>query len=164
MARTVLKSGVEIDIPTRGEVREDIHTAWRDHESQRERERARGIKKFRRSALLSTPAGTRVSILDAITPEAGYSWVIRCISVYLASAGTGQAFITSDTSTTLSSITQSKPVAVFTTSAQYQVEFLNAGACILDVDEGLYLNFTQNVNGYMVAGWMAPTEMIYKLY
>ena len=84
--------------------------------------------------------------------------------MFLAATGTGQVFITSDSGSTLTSLTQSKAVASFTTTATSQVEFLNAGACVLDVDEGLYFNFTSNISGYMIAGWMAPTEMVYKLY
>ena len=72
-------------------------------------------------------------------------------------------FITSDTTSTLGELTKSKPVAVFTTSAQWQTQSIPEGACILSVDEGLYLNFTQNVTGYMLAGWESPAELVGRL-
>ena len=155
--------GAELDARLGPEARQSWWNEQATIASQRQREQLRALKPMRRSTLLTTPAGTRVTVLDGITPEAGYSWVVRYIGVYLASAGTGQAFITSDTTSTLSGLTQSKPVAVFTTSAQYQTQSMPEGACILSMDEGLYLNFTQNVNGYMIAGWETPTEMVGRL-
>ena len=65
MARTILRAGMELDFATPGEVeqitRNQLHQ-W----AEQERNHARGIKKLRRSTLLSTPAGTRVSLHDAL--------------------------------------------------------------------------------------------------
>ena len=153
----------ELDLRLGPEQRKEWWTESARHEDLMMRQHYKALKKFRRSTLLTTPAQTRPTVLDGITPDAEWSWVVRQIGVYLASAGTGQAFITSDSAATLGARTQSQPVASFTTSAQYQTIFINSGACILDVDEGLYLNFTSNINGYMLAGWMSPTEMVGRL-
>jgi hypothetical protein len=170
-----IRGGAHVEIPNLAEIGAELdarlgpesRATWWDEQasiaSQRQREQLRAIKDMRRSTLVTTPAGTRVTILDGITPEAGYKWVIRYIGVYLAAAGTGQAFITSDTTSTLGELTKSKPVAVFTTSAQWQTQSIPEGACILSVDEGLYLNFTQNVTGYMLAGWESPAELVGRL-
>lgn len=170
-----IRGGAHVEIPNLAEIEATIGAAvgpqarqqwWAELQADqraKEAQQYRALKALRRSTLLSTPAGTRVTVLDGITPEAGYMWVIRYIGVYLASAGTGQAFITSDTTSTLGGLTQSKPVAVFTTSSQYQTQSVPQGACVLSVDEGLYLNFTQNINGYMIAGWESPAEMVAKL-
>lgn len=170
-----IRGGASVEIPDLAEIRAEIGAGlgpearrdwWAEQkaiEDARERERYRGMKDMRRSTLLTTPAGTRVTILDGIAPEAGYKWVVRIVSVFLASAGTGQAYITSDTTSTLGSLTQAKAVASYTTSAAVQVATLPQGACILDEGEGLYLNFTQNINGYMLAGWEVPAMMIGKL-
>jgi len=167
-----IQGGADVEIPNLAEIEAIVSIGvgpeqrkqwWGEQariEDERQREQWRGIKDLRRSTLLTTPAGTRVTLLDGIAPAAGFKWVVRYIGVYLASAGTGQAFITSDTASTLSALTQSKPVAAFTTSAQYQTQSIPEGACILSVDEGIYLNFTQNINGYMIAGWEAPAEKI----
>ena len=162
MTAVTLRAGMTLEIPNTKEIAEVV--AAERHKAQiEEMEKARGLKYLRRNTLLSTPAGTRVTLLDGITPEPGYVWAVRSISVTLASAGTGQVYITSDSTSTLGVLTQSKPVAAFTTSATCQVELLNSGACLLNVDEGLYLNFTQNIVGYMLQGWAAPAEMAYKL-
>src|SRR5215469_15906914 len=167
-----IQGGADVEIPNLAEIEAIVSIGvgpeqrkhWWGEQArvadERQRQQLRGIKDMRRSTLLTTPAGTRVTLLDGITPEAGYKWVVRYIGVYLASAGTGQAFITSDTTSTLSSLTQSKPVAAFTTSAQYQTQSIPEGACVLSMDEGLYLNFTQNINGYMIAGWETAAERI----
>lgn len=157
-----IRGGGPIDTLTPAE----LHDFWREQQAiqdVRERERQKAKKDLRRSTLLATPAGTRVSVLDGITPEPGYKWVVRFISVYLAAAGTGQAFITSDSTSTLGAITQTKCVAAFTTSAQYQPQSMPEGACILNAAEGIYLNFTQNINGYMIAGWEIAAERIGEL-
>jgi hypothetical protein len=160
---SVAEIGAELDVRLGPEARRQWHEEAARAADDRERVRLRGLKDFRRSTLLTTPAGTRVSLLDGISPEPGWKWVVRLIGVNLAAAGTGQVFITSDSGSALTVQTQSRPVASFTTSAGTQVEFINAGACILGVDEGLYLNFTQNIQGYMIAGWMSVAERVGEL-
>ena len=163
-----IRGGAKVEIPDLAEIDARIGAAvgpearkqWWSEAQQWQREELRTVKDLRRSTLVTTPAQTRVTLLDGITPEAGYKWVVRYISVYLASAGTGQAFITTDSASTLSSITQSKCVASYTTSAQYQAQSIPEGACVLSVNEGLYLNFTQNVVGYMIAGWDVMAERV----
>lgn len=145
---------------------DEMHAFFREQaaiQDARNRELQRTKKDLRRSTLLSTPAGTRVSVLDGITPASGYKWLVRILGVYLAATGTGQAFITSDTTSTLGALTQSKPVASFLTTGVYQVATFPQGACVLDADEGLYLNFTSNINGYMIAGWEIAAERIGEL-
>lgn len=170
MAQQLVRGGQAIDVPTADETADAVDGRMRQFfaeqgaiEDARQRNLQRTKKDMRRSTLLITPAGTRVSILDAITPEAGYKWVVRFLSVFLATAGTGQAFITSDTSSTLGSLTQSKLVAVFSTSGIYQTTTFPEGACVLDHNEGFYLNFTQNISGYMVSGWEIMAERIGEL-
>lgn len=155
--------GLELDARLGPEQRREWWAELQAEQQAKDEILYRAIKDLRRSALLSSPAGTRVTILDGITPEAGYKWVVRYVGVWLATAGTGQAFITTDTSSALGGITQSKPVAVFTTSSVYQTQSVPQGACILSQDEGLYLNFTQNINGYMLAGWESPAEKVGRL-
>lgn len=166
-ARIEVPNLVEIEAALGGALGPEARRAWWDEQQAiaeaRQREQLRTIKDMRRSTLLTTPAGTRVTLLDGISPEAGYKWVVRYISVYLASAGTGQAFITSDTVTTLGALTQAKCVASLTTSAQYQAQSIPEGACVLAENEGLFLNFTQNIVGYMIAGWESAAEQIGKL-
>lgn len=170
MALQMVKGGQALDIPTPDETAAAVdgrmRELWAEQsaiEAARQREQLRTMKDIRRSTLLLTPAGTRVTVTDGICPESGYKWLLRYLGVWLASAGTGQAFITSDTSTTLGALTQSKVIAVFTNSSAYQTVNFPQGACVLDDGEGLYLNFTQNINGYMVAGWETAAEMIGKL-
>ena len=163
MTGVQLRAGMTLDIPSRDEIGEVVRHEY-SRAQEAEREKARGIKLLRRSTGVTTPAGTRVSLLDGITPSAGTVWAVRLVGVWLASAGTGQAFITSDSSSTLAAPAQRQVVAEFATSAAYQVATFPAGACMLNVDEGLYLNFTQNINGYILSGWEVPAEMVYKLY
>jgi hypothetical protein len=161
VAEVKIAGGVTFQTATPDEVRGIFREEMK--EQARETERARAVKAMRRSVQLTTPAGTRLTQLDSVTPAAGYIWSVRLIGVWLAAAGTGQSFITSDTVSTLSTQAQRQPVATFTTSAQWQVAYPPKGACTLSVDEGLYLNFTQNITGYILAGWEVPGEMAYKL-
>lgn len=154
-----MHGGAQLDFVTPAEMKtfQEQQSAIQD---VRERERLRGKKDMRRSTLLTTPAGTRPSVLDGITPLPGYKWVVRFVSVYLSATGTGQVFITSDSTSTLGALTQSKCIASFTTTAVYQTQSIPEGACILSADEGLYFNFTSNIAGYMLAGWESIAERI----
>ena len=170
MAQQLVRGGAPIDIPTADEVADAVDPRMRAFWAEqrgiaeaREREQLRTMKDLRRSAMLTTPATTRPTVLDGISPEAGYKWVVRLVGVFLASAGTGQAFITSDSASALGVLTQGRPVAALTTSAQFQVATFPQGACVLDEGEGLYLNFTTNINGYTITGWEVMAEQIGKL-
>ena len=92
--------------------------------------------------------------------DAGYKWVVQLISVTLASAGTGQVYITSDPATTLGGPTKASMVASLLTSGTAQVATFGKGPVILSESEGLFLNFTQNVSSYMITGWHVPSERI----
>lgn len=157
MAQLTIAGGRSYDVASPAEVKQIVA------DQLREREHARGIKPLRRDTALITPAGTRFTAADAITPESGYVWAVRILSVQLASAGTGEAFITSDTNTAVTTSAQRRLLAAFGTSSQYQVATFNSGACILNGDEGLFLSFSQNITAYMVAGWEVPAQMAYKL-
>lgn len=159
MATTLIRGGASFDHVTPDEMR-GMLGEQAAIESARDRERYRGIKDLRRSINLSSPAGAHITINDGITPEAGYKWLVMGVSVWLAAAGTGEAFITSDTASALAAPTQGRPVITFSTSFVYQVGNLPKGACVLNEGEGLYLNFSQNIQGYMLTGWLTPAELI----
>lgn len=159
---TTIRGGGTIEHVTPDELRAELRSVMAA-ESAAERERLRGIKDLQRAALIASPAGTHITLTDGYTPDAGYKWMIRHIGVYLASAGTGQVFLTTDTTSTLGPTAQARPVAVFLTSGQYQAADIGSGACILSEAQGLYLNFSQNVVGYFMSGWIVPAEMVGKL-
>lgn len=160
MAVTEIRGGAKLEHVTPAEMRQ-FFEEQANIEQARDRERFKGIKDLRRvSNCPGAAAGTRVTINDGITPDAGYKWLVVAISVFLAAAGTGEALITSDTSSTLGALTQCRPAAVFPTSFQYQIAYPPKAAVVLSEGEGLYLNFSQNISGYMLAGWITPAEMI----
>jgi hypothetical protein len=133
-------------------------------ESARERERARGVKDMRRSLFVQgTPASTRFTLSDSIGPASGYIWTVRLITVQLATAGTGQVYISSDTNPAATAAQQRSLLWAFGTSQQWQSQTLNSGAAILKSDEGLFFSFTQNITAYMLSGWQVPSEMGSKL-
>jgi hypothetical protein len=89
-------------------------------------------------------------------------WGVRLLGAQLASAGTMQAWITSDTSTSTTAANSRRLVASGA-SNQYQVFTFNSGACILLPDEGLFMSAGQNITSYFVAAWEVPAEMAWKL-
>jgi hypothetical protein len=129
----------------------------------RDKEKIRGIKDLRKAITTGTPSGTYNTISDGVQVDAGYKWVIQLISVTLASAGTGQVYVTSDPATTLGGPTKAAMVASLLTSGTAQVAVFGKGPVILSESEGLFLNFTQNVSSYLIAGWHVPAERVGEL-
>ena len=169
MAQQLVRGGAPIDIPSTAEigdvVAERARQVWVEQSAiaeAREREHARGIKALRRDTAVVPAATSRFTNLDGIAPSLGYVWAVRLLAAQLASAGTFQAFITSDTDTTKGAATQRRLVASGA-SNQYQVITFNSGACVLQPDEGLFLVAGQNIISYFVAGWEVPAEMAWKL-
>lgn len=130
----------------------------------RDRDKYRGIKLLRRDSSLTTPAQTRLTTIDSITPESGYIWCILMVSAQLASSSSLQAFITSDTSTTFATAAvQRRLVASTSSNTQYPTLPIPKNACILLPGEGLLLNAGANIQSYFMSGWMLPEEMQGKL-
>lgn len=158
-----IRGGGPIDTLTPGE----FHSFMREQEEiqdARDREKYRAIKLLRRDTALTTPAQTRLTTIDNITPEAGYVWCILMISAQLASSSSLQAFITSDTSATFAtSAVQRRLVASTSTNNQYPALAIPKNACVLLEGEGLLLNAGANIQSYFMSGWMLPAEMQGKL-
>lgn len=168
MARQRIQGGAMLDIPSVDEIGTDTAARLAAFGAQqrliadeRERQHARGIKNIRRDVQI-TAATTRFTNLDGIGPELGYVWGVRLLSAQLASAGTMQAWITSDTSTGTTAA-NSRRLVMSNASNQFQVALFNSGACILLPDEGLFLSAGQNITSYFLAAWEVPAEMAWKL-
>ena len=160
MAIVTIQGGAKFETATPDEVRKIMQ-----HEAATERERYRAIKDFRRNVQVVTTAATYSTLTDYVTPEAGYKWLVRLLSVSLASAGTGQAFITSQSGAApvLTMPTQSRCIAEWGTSLAYQVSTFGMAALVLNEGEGLFFNTTANVTGYMLQGWLTPAELVGRL-
>ena len=175
MALAKIHGGAEIDILNAAELGAELDLRlgpdqrrewWFDQQEiarQRELEHYRGMKPLARDAQLTTPALTRLTITDSIVAEAGLYWVLRLLSAQLASSGSFQAFITTDTDTTKTAAQQRRLVASSGSNNQYQVFTFNPGAAILRADQGLFLNAGANIISYYLSGWEVPAEMIGKL-
>ena len=169
MTAQIVRGGGTLDIPSADETADAVDgrvRAWW-HEQQeiqqtREREHLRGVKLLRRDAPLTVPATTRFTAVDSIIPESGYVWCVLMVSAQLASAGTFQAFISSDTDTTKTAA-QQRRLVVSGTSNQYQTLAIPKNACVLMPGEGLFLNAGQNIISYFLSGWEVPAEMQGKL-
>jgi hypothetical protein len=169
MAAQLVRGGGTLDIPTAdenaaaamGHVRAFV-AEQQEIAQARQRENLRGVKLLRRDTSLTTPATTRITTADGITPEQGYVWCVLMVSAQLASAGTFQAFITSDTDTTRTAAQQRRLVASGA-SNQYQAIPIGKNACVLLPGEGLFLNAGQNITAYFLSGWEIPAEMQGKL-
>ena len=175
MAMTEIRGGAHVDILSAAELGAELDLRlgrdqrgewWVEQQEiarQRELEHYRGMKPLARDAQLTTPALTRLTITDSIVAEAGIYWVLRLLSAQLASSGSFQAFITTDTDTTKTAAQQRRLVASSGSNNQYQVFTFNTGACILRADQGLFLNASVNIVSYFMSGWEVPAEMIGKL-
>ena len=158
-----IRGGGQIDAVTPTEMRQ-FYNEQQDIEAARERERFRAVKLLRRDSSLTTPAQSRLTTIDSITPESGYIWCILMVSAQLASSSSLQAFITSDTSATFAtSAVQRRLVASTSTNNQYPALAIPKNACILLPGEGLLLNAGANIQSYFMSGWMLPEEMQGKL-
>lgn len=169
MAQQMVRGGGTLEIPTAEETADVVDGRFRSFwaeqqevQQAREREHLRGVKLLRRDTALASPAGTRFTVTDDITPEQGYVWCVLLVSAQLASAGTFQAFISSDTDTTRTAAQQRRLVANGA-SNQYQAISIPKNACVLMPGEGLFLNASQNINSYFLSGWEVPAEMQGKL-
>lgn len=163
MAVQLVRGGGTIDAVTPAELRQ-FYAEQEGVEAARERERFRAVKLLRRDSSLTTPANSRLTTLDSITPESGYIWCILMVSAQLASSGSFQAFITSDSSATFAtSAVQRRLVASTSTNNQYPALPIPKNACILLPGEGLLLNASVNIQSYFMSGWMLPEEMQGKL-
>jgi hypothetical protein len=161
MAKVLIKAGAEIDVPTRDEVRADIHDGWHDYLSAIERQRARGVKPVRIARPGPTPAAGTLFLTDA-APESGYLWNVKILSVQLASAGTVLAYIASSAPST--SGTPRTLIANMGASSANQVTTWSSSQLILYPDEGIYLVATQNISAAFLAAAEVPAEMFYKIY
>lgn len=158
--KVLIKAGAEIDVPTRDEVRQDIHSAWSDYQAQL-REKARGIKPIRIARPGPSPAAGTLFVTDA-APESGYLWNLKLISVQLAAAGTLLTYIASSAPSAGS--TPLRLIANNTTSNANQVVTFSSSQVILYPDEGVYLSATQNISAVFLAAAEVPAEMFYKIY
>lgn len=162
MAVQLIRGGGTIDTLTPSE----LQAFWREEQQiqqVREREHLRAVKLMRRDSSLTTPALTRITTNDSITPASGYVWAVLMVSAQLASSGSLQAFITSDTDTTKTAASQRRLVASSNTNNQYQALAIPKNACVLLADEGLFLNASTNIVSYFLSGWEVPAEMQGKL-
>jgi len=158
--KVLIKAGAEIDVPTRSEVREDIHGAWRDYQAEL-RQKARGIKPIRIARPGPVTAASTLFLTDA-APESGYLWNLKLVSVQLAAAGTLLTYIASSAPSTSS--TPLRLIANNLTSNANQVVTFSSSQVILYPDEGLYLSATQNINAVFLTAAEVPAEMFYKIY
>ena len=163
MVAQVVRGGGTLNIPDSDEIRQIVREA-QVAESAALREELRGVKLLRRDSSLTTPATSRLTTIDSITPEAGYIWCILMVSAQLASSGSLQAFITSDTSATFATAAVSRRlVASTSTNNQYPALPIPKNACVLLEGEGLLLNSSVNIQSYFLSGWMLPAPMQGKL-
>lgn len=171
MVAQMVRGGGTLDIPTAEEnataAMGHVRSFWSEQEAiqeARDIEKYRGVKLLRRDSALTSPAQTRLTTIDSITPEAGNIWCILMISAQLASSGSLQAFITSDTSATFATAAvQRRLVASTSSNNQYPALPVPKNACILLEGEGLLLNASANILSYFMSGWMLPAEMQGKL-
>jgi hypothetical protein len=157
--KVLIKAGAEIDVPTRAEVAEDIHSAWRASEAHHEMERARGLKWIRASQPGPLPLASTLFLPTG--PDTGYLWTAMLLSVQLASAGTVLAYVTSAAPSTSS--TPLRLIWNASTSSANQVTTFGRGAVMLNQAESVYLSATQNITAWLLAGWEVPSEMAWKL-
>jgi hypothetical protein len=170
MAQVTVQGGARWDLPTAAEISDVMDqrlAAFSQVQQQvadaRDREHARTIKPMSAAVTVSAAAQTRYTSLDAVGPSQGYIWAIQIIACQLASAGTLQAFITTDTDTTKTAATQRRLVVNGSTSSAYQVATFGKSACLLAADEGLFLNASQNIISYYLAGWEVAAERAWVL-
>lgn len=169
MALQQVRGGGTLDIPTADEttavMMSRVEAFWAEQEAiseAREREHLRGVKLLRRDSSLATPATSRFTVTDDITPEQGYVWCVLLVSAQLASAGIFNAFISSDTDTTKTAAMQRRLVAAGASNI-YQALGIGKNQCVLMPGEGLALYAGQNIVSYFLAGWEVPAEMQGKL-
>ena len=155
----LIKAGAVINVPTRDEVRDDLHAGIKEQFDAIERSKARGVKVVRISSPGPSPAAQ--SVYTGLGPESGYIWALRLLSVQLASAGTALAYVTSSAPGT--SATPQRLAANMSTSNANQVSLFAKGQLMLYPDEALWINATQNITAWFMAGWEVPAEMEFKL-
>lgn len=168
MPEVTIQGGMKLQIPNMAEIRDGVRGEVGDAFAH-QRKQMQAVKDLRRGVQLGTNAAATVSTLAGGTgagaPASGYSWVVRLLTIQLASAGTVNAYISSDNSVTAQTATTlTRLLWPFTTSQTAQAATFPSGAGILHPDEGLLFIATQNITAYAMYGWEVPTEMLAELY
>lgn len=156
MPSTLIRGGVEVEIPNRKENREDFATTLRKHEMAK----ARTVKPWRRAGWLS-PQAQDVYVNG---PDSGYSWNLKLVSVQLATSDTVSLYVTSsapENATTPLLLL----ISTFGASASNQVATFSSSQVQLSPDEGLYIvASTHNIAGYAVFAEQVMAERSYAAY
>ena len=165
MAKILIRAGAEIDVPTREEVREDIHAAVRDVaalENARERELARTMKRMEILVPVS-PAANNIFIGQTVTanegngPELGYIWSVRMVSITLSGTGTLTVYKSSSNTDTR------RPVFYSGTGQPVQVATWSSDQLRLRPGEGLYIVGSTTLTYVFMSAWEVASEMEWKL-
>jgi hypothetical protein len=153
--KVLIKAGAEIDVPTRDEVRADIHDAWRSYEAERERIRARGVK------------WVRIAVNDPLVPhnetiygpEAGYVWKLSRFTATLSAADSIALYVGDSANNRLIGFTPS-----VTGQTLYVIGFSGPSEVLLG-GETLYAatSGTGRFSQYYLSAWQVPEEMQWKL-
>ena len=167
--KVLIKAGAEIDVPTRSEVREDIHGAFRDYLEAREREHLRGLKWIEKviqgkcdgSGNITLPAQGDVVSMG---PEVGWAWSVRRVSVGFSGTAVASPFLNlfhrdaNGTATNRNFITS---------LSSFENGLFPGSDSILLFDRELMINGALVNNAevmFRVCAWQAPAEMAAKLW
>lgn len=130
MTAVVIQAGAKVDIPSRGEIREEFGAALTE---ARERARQRTLKHMSEAGPVIPAA---VSVFVPL-PNTGYMWNLKLIAVQMSASATLQAFIAS--SAPSAGATPQRLISNFGASATSQVDKWSSSQIYLRPDEGIWL-------------------------
>jgi hypothetical protein len=144
------------DVPSRDEIKGDMHDLWEEHERRKERT----LKWVSVASPGPTPAATSAFIA---LPEAGYSWNLKLISVQLSASDTVQAFIASSAPGTGSTLV--RLISNFGAAATSQITTFSSSQVYLRPTEGIYLlAASHNITATFVTAEEVMAEMSARSY
>lgn len=148
MTKTLLRAGVEIDIPSKDEIREQVDEALR----MRVRERAK------KRIELMIPVQPAAATFYAPGPAEGYVWSLKLVGVNLASAGNCTVYKASSTGDTR------RPLGNQGNVATVQGFTWSADQARLRHGEGLYVTTSTTLTGLYLVSWQVPAELEAEIY
>lgn len=153
MTATLLRAGVEIDIPSRHEIRHEVDEALR----MRARERAK-----KRMEVMVPVSGTSASVPGP--PNEGYVWSLKLAAAQLSATGSISVYKASSASDLRRPLgNATAPASAIGTAFPAVVTWSSDQARIRHGEE-IFILATVSMSGLYVAAWEAPAEMEAEIY
>lgn len=154
MAKTLLRAGVEIDIPDRSEIRHEVDEALRIRERDRAKKRME----------LMAPVASVTAFATPGPPAEGYVWSLKLVAAQLTATGSISVYKASSSNDTRRPLGNATAPASAIGGAFPAVATWSSDQARIRHGEDIYIVSTVSMTGVYVAAWQVPSEMEAEIY